>query len=59
MVQCIGIHLPMQVTLVRSWSGKVPHALKQISLGTTPELVLRACTLKQEKPLQREAWVSQ
>ena len=35
MVQWIGIRLPTQGTLVRSWSGKIPHALEQISLGTT------------------------
>ena len=39
------------------WSGKIPHAMEQLSTcTTTPDTCgPRTCALQQEKPLQREA----
>ena len=34
-VQWMWIYLPMQETQVWSWSGKIPHALEQLSLYST------------------------
>ena len=30
-VQCLGIHLPLQGTQVNPWSRKIPHAAEQLS----------------------------
>ena len=34
-VQWLRVHLPMQETWFNPWSGKIPHAVEQLSLCTT------------------------
>ena len=57
MVQWLGIHLPMQGTWARAWSGKISQAVGQLGpCTTTTEPVLpRALALQWERPPQGDA----
>ena len=56
--QWLRIHLPMQGTRVKPWSGKIPYAVEQLSLcATTSEPTqhnYRACTAQLLKPVHVE-----
>ena len=66
-VQWLRVHLPMQETWFNPWSGKIPHAVEQLSLCTTstepvhhkywahaPQ-VLSPCTTSTE-PVHHKYW---